>query len=147
MSCPTIGNTNVCALNDEYSSFKEAREWKSLKRGGSSEVLASGKVAWSDPYTEVSQTAKLGTDEQKLYKRHNERDEHAQQCEVQNDCSSLCRCSSHTAKAIHLTGGGLLVCLDKGEVSRGHSNYGYEPCKREDSRSNEGLNIKLLPML
>ena len=52
-----------CALNDEYSSFKDARECKSLKRGGSSEVLASGKVAWSDPYTEVSQTAKLRTDE------------------------------------------------------------------------------------
>ena len=40
-----------------------------------SEVLASGKVAWSDPYTEVSQTAKLRTDEQELHKRHDHWDE------------------------------------------------------------------------
>ena len=31
-----------------------------------SEALASGKVVWGDPYTEGSQTAKSGTDEQKI---------------------------------------------------------------------------------
>jgi len=33
MSSQPIANVPVCALNDEYSSFKEAREWKSLKCG------------------------------------------------------------------------------------------------------------------
>jgi len=33
MSSQPIANAYVCALNDEYSSFKEAREWKSLKCG------------------------------------------------------------------------------------------------------------------
>jgi hypothetical protein len=53
----------MCALNGEYSSFKEARECKSLKHGGSSEVLASGKGDNSNVISEVSQTAKLCTDE------------------------------------------------------------------------------------
>ena len=85
----------MCALNDEYSSFKEARECKSLKRGGGSEVLASRKGDNSDVISEVSGTANTCTDEQELYRRHNEWDEYAQQYEVQNNCSSLCRCSSN----------------------------------------------------
>jgi hypothetical protein len=33
------------------------------------------------------------------------------------------------------------------EVSRGHSSWQYEPIERsEDSRTNEGLNVKLFPM-
>ncbi len=71
------------------------------------EALASRKGVPSDRRSEVSGTAKLCTNEQKLYMRHNEWDECAHQHEVQNDCNSLCRCSSDTAKAIHLTGGGL----------------------------------------
>ena len=76
------------------------------------EALASRKVVGSDSCTEVSGTAKLCTDEQELHKRHNERDECAHQHEVQNECSSLCRCSGDTAKVIHLTGGGLF-CFSK----------------------------------
>ena len=70
-------NTNafVCALNDEYSSFKEAREWKSLKRGDNSEVLASRKGGNSDVISEVSGTANACTDEQELHRRHNHWDE------------------------------------------------------------------------
>ena len=41
----------------------------------------------------------------------------AHQHEVQNDCRSLCRGSGDTAKAIHLTGGGLLVFSDPKEKS------------------------------
>ena len=52
-----------CALNDEYSSFKEAREWKFLKHGGNSEVLASRKGDNSDVISEVSGTANTCTDE------------------------------------------------------------------------------------
>ncbi len=65
--------------------------------------IASGKGDNSDVISEVSQTAKLCTDKQELHKRHSEWDECAQQHEVQNDCSSLCRCGSYTAKVIHLT--------------------------------------------
>ena len=32
-------------------------------------ALASGKLVWGDPYSEGSQTAKSGTDEQKLHMR------------------------------------------------------------------------------
>src|SRR5574337_2221396 len=42
-------------MNGEYSSFKEAGACPSFKRVGCCEVLASGKVVWSDPYTGVSQ--------------------------------------------------------------------------------------------
>ena len=54
---------------------EEAREWKSLKRGGDSEVLASRKSDSSDVISEVSGTANTCTDEQELYRRHNYRDE------------------------------------------------------------------------
>ena len=49
---------------------EEARECKSLERGGGSEVLASRKGDSSDAISEVSGTAKDCTDEQELYKRH-----------------------------------------------------------------------------
>src|SRR6187551_930164 len=91
---------------------KNARECKSLTCGVKPEALASRKGDSSDAISEVSGTAKLCTDEQELHKRHNEWDECAHQHEVQNDCSSLCRCSRNTAKVIDLTGGGLLVCLN-----------------------------------
>src|SRR5512138_2057996 len=60
----------------------------------------------------------------------------------------LCRCSRRNRKAIYLTGGGLLVFLNKEEVSRGHSSCGYEPLERtEVSPNSEGPNIRLLSML
>ncbi len=36
-------------------------------RGVVSEALVSRKVVWGDPCTEVSETTKVGTDEQKLH--------------------------------------------------------------------------------
>jgi len=42
-------------------------------RGVVSEALASGKVVWGDPYTEGSQTAKSGTDEQEIRFRNKRR--------------------------------------------------------------------------
>ena len=54
---------------------EEAREWKSLKRGGGSEVLASRKGDNSDVISEVSGTANACTDEQELHRRHNHWDE------------------------------------------------------------------------
>jgi len=59
---PVFCQTSWCALNDEYSFFKDARECKSLKRGGSSEVLASRKGDNSDVISEVSGTANTCTD-------------------------------------------------------------------------------------
>jgi len=56
-------------------SKEEASEWKSLKRGGGSEVLASRKGDSSDAISEISGTANTCTGEQELYTRHNYRDE------------------------------------------------------------------------
>jgi len=47
-----------------------------------SEALASGKVVWGDPYTEGSQTAKSGTDEQKRHRRHRNKDKQPHHCNV-----------------------------------------------------------------
>jgi len=46
-------------------------------------VLASRKVVWGDPCTEVSETAKVGTDEQKLDMRHVKSDKVATHTNVQ----------------------------------------------------------------
>ena len=52
-------------------------------RGVKPEALASGKVVWGDPCTEGSQTAKVGTDEQKLNMRHDKSDKVAHHTNVQ----------------------------------------------------------------
>jgi len=47
-----------------------SREWKSpMRRSNESEALASRKVAVREDRTEVSGTAKVGTNEQELNKR------------------------------------------------------------------------------
>ena len=53
-------------------------------RGVVPEALVSGKVAYCEVYTEGSQTAKSGTDEQKRYMRLWEEDKQAHHCNVQN---------------------------------------------------------------
>ena len=47
-------------------------------------MLASGKVVWSNPCTEGSQTAKSGTDEQERHKRLCTVDKQAHHCNVLN---------------------------------------------------------------
>ena len=47
-----------------------------MRGGNVPEALASGKVVWSDPRTEVSQTANTCTNKQKLYMRNNQQDEY-----------------------------------------------------------------------
>ena len=49
-------------------------------RGSFLEVLASRKVVYREVYTEGSETAKTGTDEQKRNKRHNCSGEQALHC-------------------------------------------------------------------
>ena len=73
------------------------------------EALASGKVVWGDPCTEGSQTAKVGTDEQKLDTRHDKLDKQAHHCNVQTQKVKclLCRFSSDWRKENALTWGGL----------------------------------------
>ena len=54
---------------------ENAREWKSLTCGVKPEALASRKLVWSDPRTEVSGTANTCTDEQELHMKHSQWDE------------------------------------------------------------------------
>ncbi|HEX9150448.1 MAG TPA: hypothetical protein VF842_00085 [Flavobacterium sp.] len=44
--------------------------------------LARGKLVWSDPCSEGSQTAKACTEEHKAHKRLTKLGKHAQQCEA-----------------------------------------------------------------
>jgi hypothetical protein len=46
--------------------------------------LASRKLVWGDPYNEGSETAKSGTDEQEVHKRHEEKDKYAHQYDVRS---------------------------------------------------------------
>ena len=109
-----------------------SRGWKSLPRGVTTRSVASRKVANREVRTKGSETAKSGTDEQKVHKRHYEKDEYPQQYDVQHQQSnadssqrwfSWCRCTRDWMKENALTRGGLgidsvSICQ---EVSRGHS--------------------------
>ena len=53
------------------------------------ELLARGKVVYREVCTEGSHTAKVCTDEQKLHKRHNNKDEYPRQYEVQNSVLNM----------------------------------------------------------
>ena len=100
---------------------KTAREWKSLMCGVKPEALASGKVVWSNSRTEVSQTAKDCTDEQKLHMRHKGTDEQPHTCKVLNHWVHLCRCSSDNPKAIYLARGDPTSGSNAGEGSQQRS--------------------------
>ena len=68
--------------------------------------------------SEVSQTAKVCTDVQKLYMRHVKEDECAHQHEVPNVKSDTCRYSSDKPKVIYLTGGDPTCCKTRGSQPR-----------------------------
>ena len=53
------------------------------------ESLARGKVVYREVCTEGSQTAKVCTDEQKVHKRHSNKDEYPQQYKVQNSVQNM----------------------------------------------------------
>jgi hypothetical protein len=53
------------------------------------EPLASCKVVDCEVGTEGSEPAKICTDEQKLHRRHNNKDEYPQQYEVQNSVLNM----------------------------------------------------------
>ena len=53
------------------------------------ESLVRRKVVYREVYTEGSMTAKVCTDEQKVHKRHSNKDEYPQQYEVQNSVLNM----------------------------------------------------------
>lgn len=60
-------------------------QWvKVPSRGLTTRSVASRKLVWGDPYSEGSGTAKFGTDEQEVHKRHEEKDEYPQQYDVRS---------------------------------------------------------------
>lgn len=77
-------------------------QWvKVPSRGLTTRSVASRKLVWGDLYSEGSETAKFGTDEQEVHKRHKEKDEYPHQYDVRGQQSnadtpksdfSLCRC-------------------------------------------------------
>ena len=86
-------------------------------------------MAWGDPYTEVSETAKVGTDEQELHKRHCRSDKVAHHTDVQNsgdyrrstcnvDAAGIDRRTFTLPREVSVN----TRCYS-GEVSRGHSRY------------------------
>ena len=58
-------------------------------RGVVPEALARRKLVKGDFGSEGSETAKVCTDEQKVHKRHNNKDEYPQQYEVQNSVLNM----------------------------------------------------------
>ena len=64
--------------------FQISSRCKSYPRGLTTRSVASRKVALGDQYTKGSETAKVGTDEQKRHKRHREKGEYAHQCEARS---------------------------------------------------------------
>lgn len=57
---------------------------KSQSSGLTTRNVASRKLVGGNSYSEGSETAKFGTDEQKVHKRHKEKDEYTQQYNVQS---------------------------------------------------------------
>ena len=75
-------------------------------RGVVSEALASGKVVFREEYTEGSQTAKSGTDEQKRHMRLQNEDKQAHHCNVLRIKPSFCsRCRRNWRKGKAFTRG------------------------------------------
>ena len=60
-----------------------------LRADWNPESLASCKVVYREVCTEGSMTAKVCTDEQKVHKRHSNKDEYPQQYEVQNSVLNM----------------------------------------------------------
>ena len=95
-------------------------------RGVVPEALASRKVANREVYTEGSETAKSGTDEQKRNMRHNSSGKQSLHCKAQRiQREQICRFRRHRRKEKALTRGGLGIdsFSMRQEVSRSHSSY------------------------
>ena len=91
----------------------------------SGKALASRKMVWGDPYTEGSETAKVGTDEQEVHKRHISVGKQAHLCKAQRiQKAEVGRCTSDRQKEKALTGGDLGIdsVSMRQEVSRGYSS-------------------------
>ncbi|MBW8050755.1 MAG: hypothetical protein FVQ77_10565 [Cytophagales bacterium] len=83
-------------------------------------------------YTEGSETAKPGTDEQEVHKRHTVMGKQAHLCNARPlPKMAVCRCTRHRVKDNALTWGGLGIdsVSMRQEVSRGHSSCSNEPPK------------------
>jgi hypothetical protein len=111
------------------------------------EPLAGGKGVPGDRKSEVSHTAKAGTEEHELHRRLVKPDEASQPADVrtliganvcQVDAAGISQRTFVLPGEISLTTGWY-----KREVSRGHSNFGKRAVKelRKTHRRNEGLNI------
>ena len=119
-------------------------------RGVVSEALASRKVVCREAYTEGSETAKSGTDEQKRNMRHICTGKQAQLCNAQRTQKDKYVDSAGIGEREKLLPGEVSVHFRNanGEISRGHSSYrkraAIEMWKAHGS--NEGLNIKMFQM-
>ena len=94
--------------------------------GEIAKALASRKVAGREAYTEGSEPAKSGTDEQKRDMRHGWTGEQALLCDAQRlQKVQVCRFRRDWTKEDVLTRGDLGVdsVSRSQEVSRGHSSY------------------------
>ena len=69
--------------------FQISSRCKSYPRGLTTRSVASRKVVLGNQSTGGSETAKSGTDEQKVHKRHSNKDEYPQQYEVQNSVLNM----------------------------------------------------------
>ena len=91
-------------------------------------MLASRKVVCRKAGTEGSETAKVGTDEQKVHKRLHETDEQAHLCEVQRTQKVHAVDVPGISRRNMLLPGEILTfaAIQEKEVSRGHSNRANE---------------------
>jgi len=112
-------------------------------------VLASGKVVWGDPYTEGSQTAKSGTDEQERHMRLFVEGKQTHHCNAYKQQFTNSRCRGNWRKDNALTRGGLSNHeLEWEKSADAIVTNGNELCKEniEVSQVSEGLNHKTSPI-
>jgi len=99
-------------------------------------------VAWGNPYTEGSETAKVGTDEQEPDMRHDKTDEIAQLIDVPIPLNreSVCHVDPAAIDRRNMLLPGEIP--GNREVSRGHSNFRKRAVKelRRSHKRDEGLN-------
>jgi hypothetical protein len=76
-------------VNQRVCSNIFSNRLKSCRTGVTTRSVASRKLVWSDPCNEGSETAKFGTDEQKVHKRQLKEDECPQQHDVRTQQSNV----------------------------------------------------------
>ena len=143
----------VCASNVKYSSFKRRTPTgeSPCNAGVTTRSLVSRKVVYREVCTEVSETASVCTDEQKLNRRHRWTDKVAQHTKVQSVQKFNDVDSAGVSTLGYLTYRGRSSCPRAGQAKKSAEVIvvrGNEPMKRlEDSRSNEGLNMVWFQMM